>query len=371
MMYIPLMGRPIATIELTADEREQLSRIVHSSCSSIREHERASIILACASGKRQIDVARELQTTVSKVNRWAQRFGREGMDGLSDEPGRGRKSHLPAKRIERVIGEVTRPVAPRSRWTVRTMARHAGVSKSTVNRIWSSNEIKPHLTKIFKLSNDVRFEEKFWDVIGLYLNPPEKALVLCCDEKSQCQALERTQPSLPLGLDGYVRTRTHDYRRHGTITLFAALNYLDGKIISRTELKHTHVEWLRFLKQIDRDTPRLLDIHMIVDNYGTHKHEKVKRWLERHPRFTMHFTPTGSSWMNLVERFFRDLTVEVVRDGSFQSVRELVADIETYLAQRNLSPQPYRWKADGESILRKIADARKAMEQVKNHVNSH
>jgi transposase len=365
------MGRPIATIEVTPQERAELSRRVHSPISSIRDHERASIILACASGKRQIDVAKELQTTVSKVNRWAQRFDSNGMDGLSDECGRGRKPSLSAKKIERVINEVTRPIAPRSRWTVRTMARHAGISKSTVNRIWRSNELKPHLTRTFKLSKDSHFEEKFWDVIGLYLNPPDKALLLCCDEKSQCQALERTQPSLPLGLDGYIHTRTHDYRRHGTITLFAALNYLDGKIISRTEEKHTHVEWLRFLKQIDRDTPRRLGIHMIVDNYGTHKHEKVKRWLESHPRFETHFTPTGSSWMNLVERFFRDLTVDVVRDGSFKSVRELVIDIESYLAQRNLSPQPYRWKADGESMLRKIASARKAMDIAQNHVNSH
>jgi len=247
------------------------------------------------------------------------------------------------------------------------MAEHAGVSKSTVSRIWRSNELKPHLTTTFKLSKDPLFEQKFWDVIGLYLNPPDKALILCCDEKSQCQALERTQPSLPLGMGGYIHTQTHDYRRHGTVTLFAAMNYLDGKIISRTERSHTHVEWLRFLKQVDRETPRSLAVHLIADNYATHKHPKVRQWLERHPRFITHFTPTGSSWMNLVERFFRDLTVDVVRDGSFASVRDLVADIESYLEQRNLSPKPYRWRADGESILRKIERARKAMSGAREH----
>jgi transposase len=211
-----------------------------------------------------------------------------------------------------------------------------------------------------RLSNDPKFEEKFWDVIGLYLDPPERALVLCCDEKSQCQALERTQPGLPLGV-GHIRTKTHDYTRHGTITLFAALNYLDGKLIARTEERHTHIEWLRFLKQIERETPKELDLHLIVDNYSTHKELTVTQWLAKHPRFHVHFTPTSSSWMNLVERFFGELTQDVIRDGSFTSVRELVADIMSYLAQRNLDPKPYRWKAKGEEILRKIKRAREAL----------
>ena len=200
-------------------------------------------------------------------------------------------------------------------------------------------------------------------MIALYLDPPERAIVLCCDEKSQCQALERTQPALPLGVGGHLRTRTHDYIRHCTITLFAVLDYLDGKIISRTEQRHTHVEWLRFLKQIDRETPKDLDIHLIVDNYCTHKHEKVQPWLARHPRFHMHFTPTSSSWLNLVERFFADITQDVVREGSFTSVRELVRDIEAYLADRNLNPKPYRWRAKGEVILRKIQRARAALNE--------
>ncbi len=245
------------------------------------------------------------------------------------------------------------------------MAAAAGMSPQSVHSIWRKNDLKPHLVRTFKISNDPRFEEKFWDIIGLYLNPPDKALVLCCDEKSQCQALERTQPGLPLGV-GHIRTKTHDYRRHGTITLFAALNYLEGKLITRTEERHTHVEWLRFLKQIDRETPKDLDIHVIADNYGTHKHTKVKQWLNKHSRFHMHFTPTSSSWMNLVERFFADLTADCIREGSFASVRELVNAIEEYLAQRNEAPRRYVWRAKGEEILKKIAKAREALESVIN-----
>jgi transposase len=237
------------------------------------------------------------------------------------------------------------------------MARHAHLSPATVQRLWSANDIKPHVLRTFKLSRDKEFVAKFWDVVGLYLNPPDRALVLCCDEKSQCQALERTQPGLPLGI-GHVRTRTHDYVRHGTITLFAALGYLDGKIISRMAPRHTHLEWLAFLRCIERETPAELDLHLIADNYGTHKHPKVKAWLARRPRFHMHFVPTSSSWLNLVERFFRDLTEDSLREGSFASTRELTRSIETYLAQRNLDPKPYRWRAKGEDILAKIQRAR-------------
>ena len=226
-----------------------------------------------------------------------------------------------------------------------------------MHALWQANDIKPHLTRTFKLSNDPQFEARFWDVIGLYLNPPDRALVLCCDEKSQCQALERTQPGLPLGV-GHIKTRTHDYIRHGTVTLFAALSYLDGKILSRTAEQHTHKEWLAFLKLIDRETPGGLEIHLIMDNYATHKHPAVKSWLARHPRFHLHFTPTSSSWLNLVERFFRDLTQDVVREGSFGSVRELVRSMETYLAERNLAPKRYVWRKKGEEILAKISRAR-------------
>jgi len=245
------------------------------------------------------------------------------------------------------------------------MAKAVGISHDSVHRIWKQNDLKPHLTRTFKLSRDPQFEQKFWDVIGLYLNPPDKALVLCCDEKSQCQALQRTQPGLPLGV-GHIRTQTHDYYRHGTITLFAALNYLDGKILSRTEARHTHIEWLRFLKQLERETPADLDLHLIVDNYGTHKHLKVRAWLGKRPRFHLHFTPTGSSWLNLVERFFADITQDAIRDGSFTSLRQLIAAIEDYLALRNEQPKRYQWRAKGEEILAKIQRARQALAAVVN-----
>ena len=239
------------------------------------------------------------------------------------------------------------------------MARMAGVSKATVQRLWAANDIKPHLSRTFKLSKDKHFETKFWDVIGLYLDPPEKALVLCCDEKSQCQALERTQPGLPLGI-GHIKTKTHDYVRHGTLTLFAALNYLDGRLISRIAKRHRHQEWLAFLKIIDRETPCGLDIHLIADNYATHKHDEVRRWLAKHPRFHMHFTPTSSSWLNLVERFFRDLT-DYITEKSFASVGELSTAIIAFLVERNKNAKRYVWRAKGEDILRKVEAARQAL----------
>jgi transposase len=354
------MARPISIIELSDAEEKELRRRLSASTSSKRDSLRAAIVLHRAEGMKQADVAEELGVSVPCVNKWSQRFERQGLEGLVDKPGRGRKSSIPAEVVARVIEEAGKKPKPRSRWSTRTMAKEAGISQSTVQRIWKANDLKPHLSVGFKLSNDPHFEEKFWDVIGLYLDPPERALVLCCDEKSQCQALERSQLGLPLN-SGHKRTRTHDYIRHGTITLFAALEYLDGKLISRTEARHTHVEWLRFLKQIDRETPKDLDIHLIIDNYCTHKHTKVKAWLTRRPRFHVHFTPTSSSWMNLVERFFGELTEDVVRDGSFTSVGELVRDIEAYLAKRNLNPKPYRWRADGEAILKKIQRAREVL----------
>ena len=225
------------------------------------------------------------------------------------------------------------------------MARAAAISPASVQRLWAASDIKPHLSRTFKLSNDKRFEEKFWDVIGLYLNPPDKALVLCCDEKSQCQALERTQPGLPLGI-GHIRTKTHDYVRHGTLTLFAALNYLEGKLITRLAPRHRHQEWLAFLKTIDEETPADLDIHIIADNYATHKHPAVSRWLDRHSRFHMHYTPTSSSWMNLVERFFRDLT-EFITEKTFASTRELADAIIAFLAARNENPRQLRVESQG------------------------
>lgn len=360
MCYLGGMARPISTIELTDTEREELQRRVKASTVSQRDALRAAIVLRRAAGLSQVQVAAALGVSSACVNKWSQRFARDGLAGLVDRKGRGRPPSIPAAKVAQVITRATQPPKPRQRWSVRRMAAAVGISPDSVHRIWRANDIKPHLVHTFKVSTDAHFEEKFWDVIGLYLDPPERALVLCCDEKCQCQALERSQPGLPLGV-GEIRTKTHDYKRHGTITLFAALGYLDGKLISRLEVDHTHVEWLRFLKQIDRETPKQLALHLIIDNYGTHKEESVRRWLARHPRFHLHFTPTSSSWLNLVERFFGELTEDVIREGSFASVRALVADIESYLTERNLHPKPYKWKAQGEEILRKIQRARQAL----------
>jgi len=357
------MARPIKVLSASEDMRAELERRAKALTGAYRDRFRAQIILLRLEGLKIEDVAGRMNTSMPTVSMWSSRFERFGLDGLKDKTGRGRKPSIPAAKIERVITGATQPPEGRSRWSVRSMGRHAGMSHSSVQRIWAKNELKPHVTKTFKLSNDPKFEEKFWDVIGLYLDPPAKALVLCCDEKSQCQALERTQLGLPLA-PKRPRTMTHDYTRHGTVTLFAALNAIEGKLIARTEERHTHVEWLRFLKQIDREAPKDLDIHLIQDNYATHKHPTVKAWLERHPRFKSHFTPTSSSWMNLVERFFADLTEDVIRTGSFASVGELVRDINAYLAQRNTNPRPYKWKAEGAAILEKIKRARAALDKV-------
>ena len=351
------MARPIIKIILEEEERVELERRVRRVKASKRDSLRAHIILLRAEGKSQKEVSKELRVSHVCVSKWTRRFIEKGLEGLKDLPGRGRKPSIPAEKIKEVITRVTQPPPGRSRWSVRSMAKAVGISRHSVHQIWKKNDLKPHLTKTFKISKDPNFEKKFWDVIGLYLDPPDKALVLCCDEKSQCQALERTQPCLPLGI-GHIKTKTHDYVRHGTITLFATLNYLDGKIISRTEKRHPHVEYLRFLKQLERETPKELDLHLIVDNYCTHKHKKVKKWLEKHPRFHIHYTLTSSSWLNLVERFFADLTNDVVRDGSFTSVNHLVKSIEAYLAERNLNPKRYKWNAQGEEILRKIKKAK-------------
>jgi transposase len=356
------MARPIKRLQAEPGVIAELRRRSRSTTIGMRDRERANIILLRIEGLGVEAVAERLSTTSKRVSMWSTRFARSSLDGLADEPGRGRKASIAAAKVARVITEATRPPPGRSRWSIRSMAQHAGVSASSVQRIWSDNDIKPHRVKTFKLSNDPKFEEKFWDVIGLYLNPPDRALVLCCDEKSQCQALERTQLGLPLA-PKRPRTMTHDYVRHGTITLFAALEQMTGKLITRTEASHTHVEWLRFLKQIDRETPRGLDLHLIADNYATHKHPKVQAWLARHPRFTMHFTPTSSSWLNLVERFFADLTGDVIRAGSFASVNELIRDIKTYLAQRNANPKPYAWRSEGAEILAKINRARAALDK--------
>ncbi len=357
------MARPVSVIDITPEERSTLRRRINSPTATQRDALRARIVLLRAEGHKETKVAASIGVSVTTVSLWSRRFEQSGLEGLDDQPGRGRKPWLDPKKVSKVITEVTRPPKGSQKWSTRTMAAATGMSHQSVHSIWKKNDLKPHLVRTFKISNDPKFEEKFWDIIGLYLDPPDQALILCCDEKSQCQALERTQPGLPLGM-GDIRTKTHDYRRHGTITLFAALNYLEGKLITRTEKKHTHVEWLRFLRQIDKEAPKDLNIHVIADNYSTHKHKKVKAWLKKHPRFQMHFTPTSSSWMNLVERFFADITNDCIREGSFQSVQELIEAIEEYLAVRAEAPKRYVWRAKGEEILRKIARAKEALASI-------
>src|ERR1700726_1580371 len=268
-------------IELASAEAAELSPRARATTVSVRDRRRAEIILLSARGLTQQRIAEQLGISRLAVNRWVGRFSLHRLDGLNDRTGRGRKPWLPQAAVQQVVEQAVTPPPHLGRWSCRTMARAAGISPASVQRLWAASDIKPHLSRTFKLSNDKRFEEKFWDVIGLYLNPPDKALVLCCDEKSQCQALERTQPGLPLGI-GHIRTKTHDYVRHGTLTLFAALNYLEGKLITRLAARHRHQEWLAFLKTIDEETPAELDIHIIADNYATHKHPVVTRWLDRH-----------------------------------------------------------------------------------------
>lgn len=346
-------------IMLEPGEMQELMKRMRSSTVSVRDRQRAQIILLAAQGRTQESIGQTVGVTRVTVNHWCRRFANARLAGLADAPGRGRKATLPTASIQKVIETASKPPATGARWSCRSMAKAAGMSPASVQRLWAANDIKPHLSRTFKLSNDASFEEKFWDVIGLYLNPPEKAIVLCCDEKTQCQALERTQPGLPLGI-GHIKTATHDYIRHGTLTLFAALNYLEGKLITTIAQQHRHQEWLAFLKQIDRETPNDLAIHLIADNYATHKHAEVKAWLAKHPRFHMHFTPTSSSWLNLVERFFRDVT-DRIGDCSFASVRELADTIMAFLAERNHNPKRYVWKAKGEDILRKIHQARESL----------
>ena len=356
------MGRPVSVLELTAAEAAELNRRIRGGTTSTRDCLRARIVLLRSRGMKQADVAREVGTSTASVNKWSQRFERQGLDGLVDRSGRGRKAAIAPEVVERVIGKAGSRAPGTRRRSTRTTAAEVGISASSVSRIWRGHGLKPHLRRTFKLSNDPQFEAKFWDVVGLYLDPPEKSIVLCCDEKTQIQALQRTQPGLPLG-SGHIRTETHDYHRHGTITLFAATNYLDGKLIDRLEAKHTHVEWLRFLKQIDKQTPAGVALHVIADNYATHKHAKVKAWLAKHPRFEMHFTPTSSSWLNLVERFFAELTA-VIREGSFDSVAQLRREIVRHLAEHNDNPRPYKWVAKGEDILAKINRARARLARI-------
>ena len=355
-------------IEVTASQQRELKRIVNAKTSSQRDVFRARIILGLVQGLSHEEIAKEQSVSLLAIGGWRKRWAARGLEGLKDAPGRGRKPQLSARAVGRALS-LARTRAPHGGpWSVRTMASETGLSKSSVQRLWSAHKLQPYRVRDFKLSKDLRFEEKLWDVVGLYLDPPDRALVLCCDEKSQCQALERTQPGLPLG-QGHIRTLTHDYYRHGTVTLFAALDYLSGKVFAHTAPRHRHQEWLAFLRKIDQQIAPEFELHIICDNYSTHKHAKVTGWLKRHPRFHIHFIPTSSSWLNLVERFFGEITAKVIRPGSFRSVGALVADIFRFLHHHNLNPKPYRWTADPKRILEKLDRAWDALlEEIYNPV---
>jgi transposase len=317
------------------------------------------MVLMTADGCQTRDIIVALNTTVPTLNLWRRRFLECGLDGLKQ--GKTRPSRIPPLPMEKVQEVLTltvtgKPVAA-THWSCRTLAKQVGISRMAVHRIWREHKLKPHRVKGFKVSNDPQFEEKLRDVVGLYLDPPEKAIVFSVDEKSQIQALDRTQPGLPMK-PGKCGTMTHDYKRHGTTTLFAALNVHEGTVIGECLPKHRNDEFLKFLRLIDRQTDKALAVHVIVDNYATHKHPNVKAWLTKHPRFHMHFTPTSASWVNLVERFFRDITEERIRRGVFRSVDELKTAITQYLKHRNANPKPYRWTATPDAILAKVAKAK-------------
>jgi transposase len=356
------VARPII---LKPEQKETLEQCARARSRSVRLVERARIVLLAAAGKQDKEVAAELNITAHKAARWRNRFLDLGIAGLEkDAPRAGRTPSIPAAKVKRVIHKTTQEKpANATHWSTRTMAVAVDLSEATVRRIWHKHGLKPHLVETFKVSTDPHFAEKLEAIVGLYLNPPEHALVLCCDEKSQIQALDRTQPGLPLKR-GRAGTMTHDYKRNGTATLFAALNTLDGKVISLCQQRHRHQEWLRFLRLVNDATPDHKQLHLIVDNYATHKHPTVQRWLKRHPRFHIHFTPTSSSWLNMVERFFRDLTANRLRRGVFRDVMELVTAIDDYVDHHNEKPKPFIWTASANDILEKVKRARKTLVNV-------
>ena len=347
-------GRPTVPITLAEAERIQLLGITRSRSLPHGIVQRAQIVLACADGEPNSSIAKRLGLSNATVGKWRRRYHELGLPGLHDElrPGRPRKHE--DERVAEVINTALQtPPSQATHWSVRAMAEHTGISKSTVQRWFDLFGVQPHRQRHFKLSNDPFFLEKVRDIVGLYLHPPDHAVVLCVDEKSQIQALQRTQPLLPMGL-GYVEGVTHNYVRHGTTTLFAALDVATGAVLAQCQRRHRHQEFLAFLRHIDANVPASLDIHLIVDNYATHKHSKVKAWLARQPRYHLHYTPTYASWINQVERWFGLITQQAIRRGSFSSVKELTSKINAFVEQYNAQASPFAWVATAESILAKI-----------------
>ena len=354
--------RVAPAIALSPEDRETLQRYSRGRRVARRLADRSAMVLLAAEGRRNTEIAQALNTAPATVARWRCRFIMHGVAGLEkDAPRPGRTPAIGPETVAEIVHRTTQETpAHQTHWSTRTMAQAVGVSASTVRRVWQAHGLKPHRVKYFRLSDDPHFAEKVEDIVGLYLNPPEHALVLALDEKTQIQALDRTQPGLPLK-KGRAQTMTHDYKRHGTTTLFAALNALDGTVIGTCMKQHTHKEWLRFLRLVERSVPADREVHLIVDNYATHKHPDVRDWLTDHARFHLHFTPTYASWLNMVERFFRDLTENRVRRGVFRSVTELEQAITDYLEQHNQQPKPFIWTAKASDILEKVKRARAAL----------
>jgi transposase/transposase-like protein len=359
------MRLPTAPLSVTEEQRAVLEKLVRSHVAPHRDVQRARALLMACEGSANTRIASEIGVAPMTVKAWRERFSEDGLKGFSEvRPGRGRKPSIPAGKVEEIVRLTLQETPPgETHWSCRSMAARAGVSSATVQRIWSARGLQPHRVETFKLSNDPRFEEKLVDVVGLYLNPPESAIVLCMDEKSQIQALDRTQPSLPIK-PGRAGTMTHDYKRNGTTTLFAALDVLTGSVIGQCLPRHRHVEFLKFLRTIDREVPKRLRVHLILDNYATHNHPNVRSWLARHPRFELHFTPTSSSWLNMVEIFFSQLTDKAIRRGIFHSVPCLIDAIETYLAAHNENPEPFQWSATAEQILEKVRRGRVTLDAI-------
>jgi transposase len=357
--------RIAVAITLTDAERAMLTKAVRGRSTEARLVLRAKIVLAAAKGLENKVIAAELGCTPRTVGTWRNRFAAARWIGIEHEAPRGGRTPTQRARFEaEIIRKTTQERPPNAtQWSTRTLAAALGCHHLLVQRVWRDNRLKPHRTKGFKVSNDPRFAEKLVDVVGLYLDPPEHALVFSCDEKSQIQALDRTQKSLPL-FPGRLKTMTHDYKRNGTTTLFAAIELAEGRIISDCLPRHRHQEWIKFLKKIDAETPPELDLHLIVDNYATHKHPKVLSWLKRHPRFHQHFTPTSSSWLNVIERWFRDLTQNRIRNGVFRSVAELEQAIRDYIDHHNAHPKSFVWTKKAADIIEKVARARTALNKV-------
>jgi transposase len=346
-------------IVLSPEEKSTINRWSQGKRFPLQLIQRAQIIQLASQGVFNHDIAKHLNISRPTVQLWRERFLALRVAGLEkDAPRPGRFPRIHHKKVTEIVNATLHTTPPTAtHWSTRSMAKAHGVSNATVQRIWKEHNLKPHLIKTFKLSRDKRFLEKLYDVVGLYLNPPDKAIVFCVDEKSQIQALERTQPLLPLR-PGIPARQTHDYTRHGTTTLFAALNMLDGTVIGDCMPRHRHQEFIRFLQIINTKTPPDLDLHLIVDNYGAHKHLRVLRWLKRHPRFHLHFTPTSSSWVNMVERWFSEITSKRIRRGSFKNMKELIMAIKKYIECHNQNPRVYVWTASVESIMRKISNVK-------------